>query len=144
MIPSDTSWPASMIFPASIPRGVFAARAARSMSPVEICGMPNFSRMKFAWVPLPAPGGPRRIKRMTAASCQHSTDGLEVLGRVAAGRSLGFAHGDGDAVAVPQDAELLERLGLLERRWRQRRVALQELDAVSVDAGVAVAESARL
>src|SRR3954462_1857172 len=143
MMSSETSCPASMIFPASIPRGVFAARAARSMSPVEICGMPNFSRMKLAWVPLPAPGGPRRIKRMTA-SCQHSTDGLEILRRVDARRDLGFAHRHGDAIAVPQDPQLLEGLGLLERRRRERGVALQEADAVSIDACVPVAHAALL
>ncbi len=53
-----------MIFLASRPSGVPALTAARSMSPVEICGMPNFSLMKLAWVPLPAPGGPNRIKRI--------------------------------------------------------------------------------
>src|SRR5690554_1456135 len=35
------------------------------MSPVEICGMPNFWVIKAAWVPLPAPGGPSRISRMS-------------------------------------------------------------------------------
>jgi hypothetical protein len=34
------------------------------MSPVEICGTPYFSMMKFACVPLPAPGAPRRMMRM--------------------------------------------------------------------------------
>src|SRR3954451_19768194 len=133
-----------MIFPASIPRGVFAARAARSMSPVEICGMPNFSRMKLAWVPLPAPGGPRRIKRMTAASCQHSTDGLEVLRRVDSRRDLRFAHRPRDAIAVPRPPQRLERPGLLGRRGRERGIALKEPDAVCIDAGVPVAHAARL
>jgi len=39
MTSSDTSWPASMIFLAASPSGVPALTAARSMSPVEICGM---------------------------------------------------------------------------------------------------------
>ena len=58
MMSSETSWPASITFFAARPSGVPALTAARSMSPVEICGMPNFSLMKFACVPLPAPGGP--------------------------------------------------------------------------------------
>src|SRR4051812_10802032 len=31
------------------------------MSPVEMAGMPKCSAMCFAWVPLPAPGGPMMI-----------------------------------------------------------------------------------
>src|SRR6266850_3790428 len=142
MMSSETSWPASMTFFAATPSGVPALTAARSMSPVEICGIPNFSQMKPACVPLPAPGGPRRIKRITAASCQHSTDGLQVLGRVDARRDLGYAHCHGDAMAVPQHPQLLERLGLLEGRGRERSVALQEIDAISVDPGVPVADAA--
>src|SRR5580704_4600392 len=32
------------------------------MSPVEMWGMAKSSRRRSAWVPLPAPGGPRRIR----------------------------------------------------------------------------------
>ena len=32
--------------------------AARSMSPVEICGIPKRSQSTLAWVPFPEPGGP--------------------------------------------------------------------------------------
>src|SRR5438105_4050354 len=46
---------------AARPNGVPALTAARSMSPVEICGMPYFWQMKLACVPLPAPGAPNRI-----------------------------------------------------------------------------------
>ncbi|MNU06813.1 hypothetical protein D3C72_2521410 [compost metagenome] len=45
---SETSLPASMIALASMPRGVPAFTAARNMSPVEICGIENFSVMNFA------------------------------------------------------------------------------------------------
>ncbi len=45
MISSDTSLPSSMTFFAASPNGVPAATAARNMSPVEICGMRNFSFM---------------------------------------------------------------------------------------------------
>src|SRR5213083_78497 len=61
MMSSETSCPESMTFFAARPMGVPAFTAARSMSPVEICGILNRSLMKFACVPLPAPGGPRRI-----------------------------------------------------------------------------------
>src|SRR6267378_2857856 len=61
MMSSETNCPASMTFFAARPSGVPAFTAARNMSPVEICGMRKCSLMKLAWVPLPAPGGPRRI-----------------------------------------------------------------------------------
>src|SRR3989441_13282173 len=61
MMSSETSCPASMTFFAARPSGVPAFTAARNMSPVEICGMRKRSLMKLAWVPLPAPGGPKRI-----------------------------------------------------------------------------------
>jgi hypothetical protein len=35
------------------------------MSPVEMWGMPRSAQSIFAWVPLPAPGKPRKIKRFT-------------------------------------------------------------------------------
>src|SRR5262245_54624898 len=144
MMSSETSWPASMTFFAAMPSGVPAFTAARSISPVEICGMPNFSRMKFACVPLPAPGGPRRIKRMTAVSCQHSTDSLEILRSIHARRDLGLAHRDRDPVAVPEHPQLLERLGLLQRRGDERGVALEEPHPVAVDAGVPIPRADRL
>ena len=37
---------------------------ARKMSPVEIAGIPKCSATNFAWVPLPAPGGPIMISRI--------------------------------------------------------------------------------
>src|SRR4051812_17097108 len=36
------------------------------MSPVEMAGMPKCSAMNLAWVPLPAPGGPMMMRRMSA------------------------------------------------------------------------------
>jgi hypothetical protein len=45
---SDTRPPASMTLLACRPSSVPALTAARSMSPVEICGMPNFSVMNLA------------------------------------------------------------------------------------------------
>ena len=41
MMSSDTSCPVSITFFAAMPGAVPALIAARSMSPVEICGMPN-------------------------------------------------------------------------------------------------------
>ena len=55
-----------MTFLASMPSGVPAFTAARSMSPVEICGMPKCWVRNAAWVPLPAPGGPSKMRRMSA------------------------------------------------------------------------------
>jgi hypothetical protein len=69
MMSSLTRPPASITFLASTPSGVPALTAARSMSPVEICGMPYFWQMKAAWVPLPAPGAPNRINRIGVLVC---------------------------------------------------------------------------
>ena len=64
MMSSDTSAPVSITFLAATPSGVPAAIAARSMSPVEICGILYRSLMNAACVPLPAPGGPSSISRI--------------------------------------------------------------------------------
>lgn len=64
MMSSDTRPPLSITPFTCWPSGLPALTAARSMSPVEICGMPNFSVMNRAWVPLPAPGAPSRITRI--------------------------------------------------------------------------------
>src|SRR5690606_18107232 len=57
----ETSSPASMMAFALRPTSVCAATAARSMSPVESCRIPRCSIRRAACVPLPAPGGPRRM-----------------------------------------------------------------------------------
>src|SRR5690348_4020408 len=36
------------------------------MSPVEICGMPKRATRNLAWVPLPEPGGPKRMTALPA------------------------------------------------------------------------------
>ena len=59
---SGTSSPASMYRLASRPMAVSFLTAERRMSPVEMCGMPYLSTMRPACVPLPAPGGPNRIR----------------------------------------------------------------------------------
>src|SRR3989344_9222346 len=60
-ISSETSSPASITALALSPIGVPALTAARSMSPVDSCFMPRSSTRRWAWVPLPAPGGPKRM-----------------------------------------------------------------------------------
>ena len=50
-----------------------AATAARSRSPVEICGMPCCSTSRWDWVPLPEPGAPRRMIRMSTADRGHES-----------------------------------------------------------------------
>src|SRR3954471_16876797 len=51
---------------ASIPSSVPWETLARKMSPVEIAGISKWSAMNLAWVPLPAPGGPMMISRISA------------------------------------------------------------------------------
>ena len=50
------------------PQIIEACTAARSMSPVESCGIPCFSASLTAWVPLPAPGGPSRMSFISDGS----------------------------------------------------------------------------
>src|SRR5258708_4141833 len=64
---SGTRPPFSMRGPAFLPRGVPAAMASRSMSPVEIRGTPRWAATRAACVPFPAPGGPRKITRTPGA-----------------------------------------------------------------------------
>ena len=59
---SGTSSPASMYFLASRPIWVWFLTAERRMSPVEMWGIPYSATMRPAWVPLPAPGGPSRMR----------------------------------------------------------------------------------
>src|SRR5450631_1794483 len=78
MMSSDTSAPESMTFFAAIPSGVPALTAERSISPVEICGMPYASLTKAAWVPLPAPGGPSNMSRIGCKSRVKRTLGIDL------------------------------------------------------------------
>src|SRR5688572_29073014 len=173
MMSSLTSAPASITFFAARPSGVPAFTAARSMSPVEICGMPNFWQMNAACVPLPAPGAPNRISlidgprcrclscaapvsgpvraaraRIACSSCAKLTlarlksveqrpHAGQVLGRVDTRSGPRVAHVHRDALAVPQHAQLLQRLEGFQRARGERREALQEADAIGVDADVA-------
>jgi hypothetical protein len=61
VVSSSTSFPASMMALTLRPRGLFAAIAERKISPVLMWG--KFKR-SFNWVakvPLPAPGGPKKM-----------------------------------------------------------------------------------
>src|SRR5260221_12903284 len=61
-ISSGTSWPDAISGLACMPSGVPSATALRSTSPVESWGILNRSISRLACVPLPAPGGPRKIR----------------------------------------------------------------------------------
>ena len=69
MMSSPTRPPASITCLAARPIAVPAFTAARSMSPVDICGIPKRWQMKVACVPLPAPGAPRSISRIAVLGC---------------------------------------------------------------------------
>jgi hypothetical protein len=58
---SDTSFPCFITLEAFFPRGVPAETSARNISPVDNWGIPYVSTILGATVPLPKPGGPRRI-----------------------------------------------------------------------------------
>src|SRR5439155_16419649 len=50
---------------AFFPRSVPCATLCRKMLPVEMCGTPRYAASFAAWVPLPAPGGPRSTSLMS-------------------------------------------------------------------------------
>src|SRR5919107_1457739 len=60
---TSSSWSTVSATTASSSSGVRPATLARKMSPVEIAGTPKWVATTLAWVPLPAPGGPMRIRR---------------------------------------------------------------------------------
>ena len=66
---SGTRSPRSMNALACRPSGVPWLTLARKMSPVLICGTRRCSAMYWAWVPLPAPGGPTRTRRTRRTPC---------------------------------------------------------------------------
>src|SRR5205807_1836216 len=155
MMSSKTSAPLSITFFAASPRGVPAFTAARSMSPVEICGMPNASLMNAACVPLPAPGGPSSINRIVDSrplrrtrSIAHVSAGvecaraLEVGRRIDAGGRRAGGDFDDDPVAVPKRSQLLERFETFDRRARERRIAGEKIDPIGVEPVVAVERDA--
>src|SRR5581483_5390532 len=150
MMSSETRLPLSITFFAARPSGVPALAAARSISPVAICGMPKRRLMNSACVPFPAPGGPRSMSLM---ACPGSRAGGAVqatvydrLGQTRRGFVPGqrrvVSQRDRDRVAVPQRAQLLERLEALERRLGELRVDAQELDSIRVHADVSMARQA--
>mmetsp|Transcript_14054 Transcript_14054/g.46875 ORF Transcript_14054/g.46875 Transcript_14054/m.46875 type:complete len:206 (+) Transcript_14054:357-974(+) len=67
---SETSSPRFITLSASTPTGVPSATAARSMSPVESCGVPSRSTTTGACVPLPDPGGPSMIVMTRAGAAE--------------------------------------------------------------------------
>src|SRR2546422_7607456 len=157
MISSDTSCPASMTFFAAMPSGVPAFTAARSMSPVEICGMWKRSLMKLACVPLPAPGGPRRISLIIVLgnrggappdeaklpfmllAVKQCPGAFQIVKRVHAGERRVLPHRDRDGEAMPERAQLFQRLESLERRALEPGIGAQEIGAVGVDTDMPVA-----
>ena len=59
-IESETSFPLSIISLTSFDKSEFSDNLSLKISPVERCVIENFSEINFAWVPFPAPGGPKK------------------------------------------------------------------------------------
>jgi hypothetical protein len=66
--PSPGTAPMATVEHVALVTSVPAWTAARSISPVESCGMPCFSTSLCACVPLPAPGGPSNINLIWLSS----------------------------------------------------------------------------
>src|SRR5881227_1524850 len=90
------------------------------MSPVEIFGIPRCAEMNWACVPLPAPGGPTRTRRITAPPlaeealvvAQHQL-ALDLLRSVE-------THADEDEDRGAAERERLPRTGAAARQEGKR------------------------
>src|SRR2546427_13057365 len=102
---------------AFFPRSVPCATLCRKMLPVEMCGTPRYAVSLAAWVPLPAPGGPRRTSLMSRRErSQRSKDfGLGVHPR------LGHHLGGGG----PEPAGHLVLIGLFSKAVRVQQLRSQ-------------------
>src|SRR5690242_13842480 len=105
---------------ACLPSSVPWLTLARKMSPVEILGIPRCAEMNWACVPLPAPGGPTRTRRITAPPlaeealvvAQHQL-ALDLLGGVE-------THTDEDEHGGATERERLARAGAAAGQEGQR------------------------
>src|SRR5687767_5163076 len=139
---SDTKPPEAMIGAACWPSGVPPATASRSMSPVEMWGMSKRLASRFAWVPLPLPGGPMKMIFNESASTSadaallheavvmaHDQLGLDLLHRV-----HGHAYDDQQRGAAEVEAQP-HALGDPERQDAIEERADAERELLHVDTG---------
>src|SRR5580704_15224655 len=118
-ISSGTRSPRSIIGLARKPNSVPRVTASRNMSPVERCGKPSSFEIRLAWVPFPAPGGPKKISASFAVT--FSGDRFTLLAATATHSAL--AH---ETVVIPHDQlrfELLHRIHRHTDHDQQRRAA---------------------
>src|SRR3954471_17388791 len=108
-----------MRMPISVPLAI----ASRSMSPVAMCGIPASAEMRLAWVPLPAPGGPRMT--MSSAKVALLQESLVVAHHHL---RLHLAHGverdahhDEDRGATEGTVRCLREAAVADEEGRQRR-----------------------
>ena len=94
---SVTSAPASIAALACLPTAVPAATAARSMSPVDSCGVWSLASILGACVPLPAPGGPNRIMILRAGPAT-AASGSAAVGFSVSSAFLGDEPGEPPAL----------------------------------------------
>src|SRR5689334_6543298 len=91
--------------PSSVPRALWS----RNMSPVEMCGMRSSDASIFACVPLPAPGGPRRM-RITSCLQRGAGPRSRVHGLADAAAADARAARAGEALVVARDEVTLDLL----------------------------------
>src|ERR1700693_3568496 len=124
---SGTRSPRSMIGSARRPASVFRVTASRSMSPVERCGTPSCLAMRLAWVPFPAPGGPKKINARLSAILT-----AERLSLIATATDSAFAH---ETVVIPHHQlrfELLNCIHSYAHDDQQRRATEIKLHVQAV------------
>src|SRR5579871_3344689 len=100
------------------PSGVYEAIAARSMSPVAMCGIPKTLERRAACVPFPTPGGPNSRRFSLNARLLHGSDGLASARRARSPRSATPDPGSarpGESFVVAGDEVRLDLLDRVER-----------------------------
>src|SRR5450631_2254655 len=132
---SGTRSPASMYSLAFLPSSVSSLTLARSMSPVELNGSWKSARRRSACVPLPAPGGPKRMRfscwaigLITVSIAMNSGDrgGLLDMSNVISQISIsldGFVAGPNQSPQDPigEGGLRLHEWAFATRAWREQQ-----------------------
>src|SRR5512137_1943211 len=132
--PSGTSPPEAMMASTCLPSSVPRALWSRNMSPVEMWGICRSRDSSFACVPLPAPGGPSRMRIIVVSRIP----GEEPSGAQAGGGATADARaaGSGEPLVVAGDEVPLDLLHGVEGHAyhdEERRPAEVEGHAELVD-----------
>src|SRR6476646_2339206 len=124
---SETRSPRAITAFASSPSGVPSRTAARSMSPVAMCARLRSAATREAWVPLPAPGGPIKIRSSAIGLLEEALVGAHRELRLDLPHRVdGNAHDDQHRGAAERSGGRLREPAVLDEQRRQHRDGGQE------------------